>query len=107
MATKFLAAGRSGKSLGSNQNSFLHSGRWQEILYQDGTVAGLLSPKELLAHLRDEGDDLREGDLLFGGTCAAIGDVRYSKTFRMELVDPVLGREIRHSYEVTPVPIRG
>ena len=78
-----------------------------EVLYQDGNVAGLLSPQELLEHLREEGDNLGEGDLLFGGTCGAIGDVRYSPAFRMELIDPVLQREIHHSYEVIPVPIRG
>jgi hypothetical protein len=79
----------------------------EEVLYQDGNVAGLLSPQELLAHLREEGDNLGEGDLLFGGTCGAIGDVRYSPAFRMELIDPVLKREIHHSYEVIPVPIKG
>lgn len=79
----------------------------KEVLYQDGDVAGLLSPQELLAHLREEGDELRDGDLLFGGTCGAIGGVRYSTTFRLELIDPVLNREIRHSYEVIPVPIKG
>lgn len=78
-----------------------------EVLYQDGNVAGLLSPQELLEHLREEGDNLGEGDLLFGGTCGAIGDVRYSPAFRMELIDPILNREIHHSYEVIPVPIRG
>ncbi len=79
----------------------------KEVLYQDGNVAGLFSPQELLAHLREEGDDLREGDLLFGGTCGAIGDVRYSPAFRMELIDPVLNRKIGHFYEIIPVPIKG
>jgi|TARA_B110000967_G_scaffold195009_1_gene224089 hypothetical protein len=79
----------------------------KEVLYQDGNVAGLLSPPELLAYLREEGEDLRDGDLLFGGTCGAIGDVRYSPSFRMELIDPVLNRRIIHSYEVIPVPIKG
>lgn len=79
----------------------------QDVLYQDGDVSGLLSPQELLAYMREEGDDLREGDLLFGGTCGAIGDVRYSPVFIFELIDPVLGRKIRHSYDVIPVPIKG
>lgn len=79
----------------------------EEVVYQDGTVAGLLSPQELLGHLRDEGDDLVEGTLLFGGTCGAIGGVRYSDRFSLELNDPVLGRAISHSYDVVPVPIKG
>jgi len=86
--------------------AFIQEGR-EEVLYQDGTVAGLLSPAELLKHLRDEGDDLHDNELMFGGTCGAIGGVRYSPSFRMELIDPVMGREIHHSYDVIPVPIRG
>lgn len=79
----------------------------QEVVYQDGSVAGLLSPAELMACLREDGDDLADGELMFGGTCAAIGGVRFSPTFRMELTDPVLDRQIRHTYAVVPVPIRG
>jgi hypothetical protein len=79
----------------------------QEVVYQDGSVSGLLSPAELMACLREDGDDLADGELMFGGTCAAIGGVRFSPTFRMELTDPVLDRQIRHSYAVVPVPIRG
>ena len=78
-----------------------------DVVYQDGTVAGLLSPRELLGHLKDEGDELVEGTLLFGGTCGAIGGVRYSNRFTLELNDPVLGRSINHSYDVIPVPIKG
>jgi hypothetical protein len=78
-----------------------------DVVYQDGGVAGLLSPAELLAHLRAEDDDLVEGTLLFGGTCGAIGDVRFSPRFSFELSDPVLNRSIRGSYEVLPVPIKG
>jgi len=79
----------------------------KDVLYQDGSVAGLLAPQDLLKCLQEEGDDLKEGDLLFGGTCGAIGDVRYSSHFRIELIDPVLDREITHTYEINPVPIKG
>lgn len=79
----------------------------KDVVYQDGSVAGLLSPQELLTCLRDDADDLNDGDLLFGGTCGAIGDVRYSPHFRMELIDPVLNREITHAYAISPVPIKG
>jgi hypothetical protein len=77
------------------------------ILYQEGGVASLLSPRELLARYDEGGGDLEEGALMFGGTCAAIGGVRYSPRFRFELVDPVLNRKIEHAYAVQPVPIRG
>jgi hypothetical protein len=44
---------------------------------------------------------------MFGGTCGAIGGVRYSPRFRLELTDPVLNRAISHGYDVIPVPIVG
>ncbi|MBZ0215183.1 MAG: DUF2848 domain-containing protein, partial [Fimbriimonadaceae bacterium] len=37
----------------------------------------------------------------------AIGGVRFSNRFEFELEDPVLGRTIRHAYEVATVPILG
>ncbi len=78
-----------------------------EVVYQDGGVAGLISPRELLAKLAEEGGELAEGVLMFGGTCGAIGGVRYSPRFRLELTDPVLNRTIAHGYDVVPVPIVG
>lgn len=78
-----------------------------EVVYQDGGVAGLISPRELLAKLAEEGGELAEGVLMFGGTCGAIGSVRYSPRFRFELTDPVLNRTISHGYDIVPVPIVG
>ncbi|MCB2095550.1 MAG: DUF2848 family protein [Rhodobacteraceae bacterium] len=78
-----------------------------EVVYQDGGVAGLLSPAELLAHLKADGGELAERTLMFGGTCGAIGGVRFSPRFALELVDPVLNRRISHAYDVVPVPILG
>ncbi|MCB2105044.1 MAG: DUF2848 family protein, partial [Rhodobacteraceae bacterium] len=78
-----------------------------EVVYQDGGVAGLISPRELLAKLAEEGGALDDGVLMFGGTCGAIGGVRSSPRFGFELTDPVLGRTIAHSYDVVPVPIVG
>ncbi|MCR8726493.1 DUF2848 domain-containing protein [Frigidibacter sp. ROC022] len=79
----------------------------KDVVYQDGGVAGLISPQELLECLKAEGDELREGELMFGGTCGAIGGVRFSPEFGIELHDPVLDRRITHRYAVVPVPIRG
>ncbi len=76
-------------------------------LYQEGSVAGLLSPRELLSKYPDGNGDLEEDVLMFGGTCGAIGGVRFSPRFSLELVDPVLNRAIRHAYEVRPLPILG
>jgi Protein of unknown function (DUF2848) len=76
-------------------------------LYQEGSVASLLSPRELLDNFAMEGGAFESGMLMFGGTCGAIGGVRYAPRFSFELIDPVLERTIRHSYCVHPVPIVG
>ena len=65
-------------------------------LYQDGTVAGLLSPQTLMAKLGPHG--LPAGAAMFCGTLAAIGGVAGGERFEIELHDPVLGRTLRHSY---------
>ncbi len=78
-----------------------------EVVYQDGGVAGLLSPAELLGHLKEDGGELAERTLMFGGTCGAIGGVRFSPRFALDLIDPVLNRRISHAYDVVPVPILG
>ncbi|OYX42760.1 MAG: hypothetical protein B7Z02_11215 [Rhodobacterales bacterium 32-67-9] len=79
----------------------------EDVVYQDGGVAGLLSPAELLTHLKEDGGELAEHTLMFGGTCGAIGGVRFSPRFALELIDPVLKRRISHAYDVLPVPILG
>lgn len=86
--------------------AFVHGGG-ERVLYQDGGVAGLLSPGELLSHYGEGDHELEEGTLMFGGTCGAIGGVRYAPRFEFELEDPVRGRKISHAYDVLPVPIRG
>ena len=78
-----------------------------EVLYQEGGVAGLLSPSELLHAWKCEGEMLSDGTIMFGGTCGAIGDVRFSSRFIFELFDPVFDRSICHRYDVHPVPIKG
>ncbi|MEO1198599.1 MAG: DUF2848 domain-containing protein [Pseudomonadota bacterium] len=79
----------------------------ERVLYQDGSVGGLLSPTELLEAFAQDGGEMRDGTLMFGGTCGAIGDVRYAPRFELELTDPVLNRRIAHGYDVIPVPILG
>lgn len=76
-------------------------------LYQEGGLTSLLSPHELLEHFRANGGSFEPNMLMFGGTCGAIGGVRHARHFAYELADPVLGRSIRHSYDVCPVPIVG
>ncbi|AKM29454.1 hypothetical protein AB870_03880 [Pandoraea faecigallinarum] len=72
-------------------------------LYQEGTVAGLLSPRELMAKLGPLG--LPSGAAMFCGTLAAIGGVAGGEQFEIELLDPVLGRAIRHRYATQALAI--
>lgn len=78
-----------------------------ECLYQNGSLSGMLSPGELLAELEAADDRLDDGTMMFGGTCGAIGGIRYSARFGFELHDPVLKRRLAHAYEVVSLPIAG
>jgi hypothetical protein len=75
-------------------------------LYQEGPVTAMLDPAELIAGYTD-GGALAEDTLMFCGTLAALGGVRPADRFEFELEDPVLGREIRHGYDVATLPVLG
>lgn len=77
-----------------------------EVLYQEGSVAAMLAPGDLLALFAADAA-LPEGTLMFCGTLAAQGGIRPSGRFAFELEDKVLGRRIRHSYCITSLPIAG
>lgn len=74
-------------------------------IYQDGTVAAMLPPQDLLA--RYGADKMTDGTLMFCGTLAARGGVRATPNFEFELEDPVLGRKISHGYRVIGLPVLG
>jgi hypothetical protein len=73
-------------------------------LYQDGTVAAIRRPEDLIAGYTG-GAPLPVGTVMFGGTFGAIGGIRPSPRFEMELADPVLGRAIHHGYTATTLPL--
>ncbi|NGM22220.1 DUF2848 domain-containing protein [Roseomonas stagni] len=72
-----------------------------ETLYQQGPLAALRHPRDLLAR----GPALPPGSLMFCGTLGAIGGIRPATRFAMELHDPVLGRTIRHAYDIAVLPV--
>ncbi len=74
------------------------------VLYQEGSVAAMLDPDELIAQFTDK-SGLADGTLMFCGTLAARGGVRASNAFEYELEDPVLGRRIGHRYRVRTLPL--
>jgi 2-keto-4-pentenoate hydratase/2-oxohepta-3-ene-1,7-dioic acid hydratase in catechol pathway len=74
------------------------------VLYQAGSVAAMLDPKELIAQFTDNAG-LAEGTLMFCGTLSAQGAVRAAADFEYELHDPVLGRKIGHRYRIRTLPM--
>jgi len=73
-------------------------------LYQDGPVSAMLPPAEIIAGL---GAPFEHGLAMYCGTLAAHGGIRPAERFEFELTDPVLGRSIRHGYDVTVLPVVG
>lgn len=71
-------------------------------LYQEGSVAAMRSPEDLLSR-----HPLKPGWAMFGGTLAARGGIRPAKAFRMELEDPVLKRKLAHEYRIAVLPVEG
>jgi hypothetical protein len=79
-------------------------GAGESTLYQDGSVAAMTPPHELMALYRHEGAGLPEDCLMFCGTLAAIGGLRYGSRFEFSLHDPVRGRTISHAYDLRILP---
>ena len=77
----------------------------ERVLYQEGTLSAMLPPGELIA--AGFGRELPDGTAMFGGTFAAKGGIRPAERFDFEMVDPVLGRSIRHGYSIVTLPVRG
>ncbi|WP_127088161.1 DUF2848 domain-containing protein [Aquabacter cavernae] len=73
------------------------------VLYQEGSVASMLPPAEVMAGY---GAPLKDAAMLCG-TLAAHGGIRPAARFEFEMEDPVLGRVIRHSYDVAVLPVMG
>ena len=76
------------------------------MLYQEGTLDGMLPVAELIAR-GFGGKGLPDGCAMFGGTFAAKGGIRPASRFEFELEDPVLKRSIRHAYDVIELPVLG
>ena len=76
-------------------------------LYQEGSVAAMRAPEDLIARYSDGGTALASATLMFGGTLPAIGGVAPADRFEFELEDPVLGRRLSHAYDIVVLPIAG
>jgi hypothetical protein len=74
----------------------------RRLPYQEGPLAAMRAPADLLARYEHE---FAPGTAIFCGTLAAIGGIRPATRFEMELEDPVLGRSMRHAYDVDALPV--
>ena len=83
--------------------SLVHEGG-KRVLYQEGPLAHIRDPRELIFGWRDD-KRLPMGTVMFCGTMPAIGTIRPSPRFEMELDDPVLGRKISHAYDIEALPV--
>jgi hypothetical protein len=75
----------------------------ERVLYQEGSLASMRTPVDLME--RYGGSPLAPGTIMFCGTVAALGGIRPGTRFEMELEDPVLGRAMRHAYDVGFLPV--
>ena len=79
----------------------------ERTLYQDGSVAAMLAPLDLIGRYLGALAPLPDATLMFCGTLAAHGGVRPTGWFAFELEDPVLSRKIAHAYAVRILPVLG
>lgn len=74
-------------------------------LYQEGTLAALLEPVDLVNRYRAEGGTFGPGTAMFCGTMPVIGGFEHASRFEIELEDPILKRTLTHAYDVNVLPI--
>lgn len=84
--------------------SYAHIGGKRRV-YQEGTLAALRQPLDLVERYRAEGGRFEAGTAMFCGTVPVIGAFEHASRFEMELEDPVLKRSLKHAYDVNVLPI--
>ena len=77
----------------------------QRVLYQEGSLALIRHPLDLIRGYTADNPMLPTGTVMFCGTLTAIGGVRPTDRLEVELEDPVLERKIKHAYEVKALPL--
>jgi hypothetical protein len=84
--------------------SFIEEGG-KRVPYQEGPLAKIRAPRELIAGWRNGDKRLPAGVAMFCGTLPALGAIRSSSRFEMEIEDSVLGRKLAHAYDVEALPL--
>ena len=77
----------------------------EHVLYQEGALALMRTPADLIARYTGGGTTLPAGTVMMSGTLNAIGGIRPAARFEMQLEDPVEGRSIAHAYDVADLPV--
>lgn len=77
----------------------------ERVLYQQGSIAGLLAPADLLSRYGRQDVSLPPGMAMLCGTLPVIGGPRPMVRFEMALIDPVRERRIDHTYAIRTLPI--
>lgn len=77
----------------------------ERVLYQEGSLASVQRPEELIGdYLRERSLPIEEGlpvgSAIFCGTLPAIGGIRPSGRFEMALEDPVRDEHIEHGVDI-------
>ena len=75
-----------------------------EVLYQEGALSALRTPTDLIEGYLGGASVLPEGVAMSCGTVGAIGGIRPSTAFTMELFDPRSGRSLKHRYAIEVLP---
>lgn len=76
-------------------------------LYQEGTLANMRQPSDLLSLYGGSGFVLPPRSAMFCGTLAVHGEIQAADSFEMEIEDPKANRKISHAYRVNVLPIEG
>jgi len=74
----------------------------RRLAYQDGLLSAMRPPYDLVERY---GSGLARGTVMYCGTLGAIGGIRPATRFEMELEDPVLGRTLKHAYDIKTLPV--
>jgi hypothetical protein len=73
----------------------------REILYQEGQLARLMAPRELMVFVRSKIGGPLAGTVIFSGTLAALtGGFVYGEKLHAELADPPLKRRLALEYDI-------
>jgi hypothetical protein len=76
-------------------------------LYQEGSLAKMRHPDDLISRYCGARNALPVGTAMFCGTLAVRGEIEPAECFEIEIDDPVRKRKISHRYDIRALPIAG